>query len=1124
MEPLGQVTDPQDSASIVQLKAQRRHRPHELLFSMNANPPSSFSRAFVRRRFTGIRALLALSLLPFALATLTEAQPLQDALFTVGTSAKDGSNDDWAYLLFQLTSDGNDLLTRRLAIYEKPGGINTPGFFEHSGNVALQYDPIVIAGLLARAAAIGQAPGDLNSAIDELFGDLVPSPDLSVEEKLSAVIMGSIGDPRQFGNLMLLARMHPGVSLCLGLAHAQRIGPGVSTFEIREIGPFGQEIGVVGRVEVDAASPVVLPAPGAPVAVPDTSPKGHLNARLRWASPDPLRRLALLQYGFNVYRVDRTLTESLGWDETPPDPGMLADLALTEETIQRVNRSPVLPSVFYDAVSVLDLEADPNTAFVADDNGLSEPGAVRFEDGDRFYYFVTARDILGRDGFVSPGTMVMMSDRVPPHSPRRPEVHNEVAFVDGEETHHLKVTWRQTPFTPDEPISGYYVYRWANPGDVQKYAINPLVNQISNFIPHVPGEERLSFIDNGLDAPTVPEDYDKTFWYTVRAVKPTALGGNLSANSAPAFGVLRNRFAPEAPVGRITIHCCLPNVMPDRIETVPDREANDPLRVYVDLVAIRETHTVTWAEFALHDPENRENSVGRFNYLFNRDQVGTRLDLGRRLLAESGEALRVFSRVGDSGGNVSAWVELTSSAPPPTTGSVRRYIFRGVEDCSEVRLVEGSDCDGHSPGGLPVPGSPVIPEDGQNPSNPIVIAFDLTDRAEEYRVYRRVDNSNLTLWRQGLADEAEATEIVLEDAALPPNAGEVSYFGQLLDDNGNASELKLLGTYVAIKQPAPDPMLSQPEVDGSDGDPRMKIRWFCPPHGVERFEIMLGVMPGSPPHSISPELSSNVAALNEMINLGVDAGGGNGGNVVKVGVYRTPALEGGFGFGPDYEISVPVLKGTVYHVQIRAVAKSGGPSSYSNSYSFVWPTDAIDEATGPMVPWPARTPPAVGDAAHAGIKPIRVEIPEFNGLGVVIGEVPADAIRQGEWVGDLLGADADLRDYLFDVDDANDTLLPLVLYRYQVPSTAYPQPSGDLIQVSPMMIDIVTVSTETQTVIRDPFVKLLSMGTGTPQPWPIVLLDTQPAVRTASYAYVIVRFRADGEIASVHPVPPINVE
>ena len=38
--------------------------------------------------------------------------------------------------------------------------------------------------------------------------------------------------------------------------------------------------------------------------------------------------------------------------------------------------------------------------------------------------------------------------------------------------------------------------------------------------------------------------------------------------------------------------------------------------------------------------------------------------------------------------------------------------------------------------------------------------------AGEYRVYRRVDTGNLTLWRQGLADEAVAEEIVLEDGAL----------------------------------------------------------------------------------------------------------------------------------------------------------------------------------------------------------------------------------------------------------------------------------------------------------------------------------------------------------------------
>jgi hypothetical protein len=49
-------------------------------------------------------------------------------------------------------------------------------------------------------------------------------------------------------------------------------------------------------------------------------------------------------------------------------------------------------------------------------------------------------------------------------------------------------------------------------------------------------------------------------------------------------------------------------------------------------------------------------------------------------------------------------------------------------------------------------------------------------------------------------------------------------------------------------------------------------------------------------------------------------------------------------------------------------------------------------------------------------------------------------------------------------------------------------------------------------------------GQSFPEPtYYIYLLDTQPVVRRASYAYVAVRFGRDGEISSVHPLPAVTV-
>lgn len=1065
-------------------------------------------------------ALLALAFL--AVLPARAQAPLQNALFTAGTSAVDAEGDDWAFLLFQLTADTESLFGRRLAIYQKAGALDTPGVFLKSGNVALQQNPAVIKILLARAAAIGQSPGDLNLAIDQLFGDLVPAPELPVEEKLSAVIRGSLGDPRNFANLMLLARMNPGVSLALGLAHTQRIPAGTTSFEIRELNAAGEETGVVGRVAVEAGVPVVLTAPFAPVAVPEFSPMGHLNARLRWGTSAELRRLSLLQYGFNVYRVEKEYAESLNWQNVPPAHGILAAAATTLNGVGLVNRTPVLPSAIFDELQALDLATDPKTFFLADDNGLALENPVPFKDGQRFYYFTAARDILGRDGHTSPGTEVMIVDRVPPNSPRRPEVSNLTVFAGGVENYRLQVRWRQNEPVPGETIIGYYVYRWANPGDVQKYALNLTFNRISAFIPHDPNETRLTFVDDGDDAPSVLNDLDKTFWYSVRAVKQSAAGGILSPNSAPAFGVLRNRVAPLAPDGKVFITCCRPTVAPDLVEDRADPTADDPLRAIFNLICTRDTRTVAWAEFALNDTRAPDQFLGRYHFQFFRKQVRARIDLGRALIASG--ATVIYCRVGDASGKISPWVEL-SERGAPEVGFVRRYLFDASELCEEVELTDDSiaaGCVSHSPGGLKFPDGIAVPQDGENPSNPIRIIFELTEGAKEYRVYRRVDQGDLSLWRQGLGDEAQANEIVQEDGALPPNASEVSYFGQLLDDNGNASEFKLLGKHVAVAQPAPRPMLSPPVVDGSNAAPKMKISWFCPPHGVERFAVLLGVKPGPVPNSISDDLSDNTETPQAKKEFAANNNAPP--NNLIFGAYLTPTVDGGFGPGPHYELSIPVEIGRVYQIQIRAIAKSNGDHSESTAYEFRWPTEDIDEATGPNVPWPARPIQPSDPQWNPELTPIRVQEPNFNGLGVVIGHIPQDKMNIN---GSLIGANADFRSFLFPyVHDKEQPLMPMMLYRYQVPSDAHPTPSRDLIQVTPLMQNIATAAAAGSRLMRDPFIKLVAPSAsqgGPDDPWKIILLDTQPAIRKSAYAYVLVRFTPEGEIASVHKVPSIQI-
>jgi len=85
----------------------------------------------------------------------------------------------------------------------------------------------------------------------------------------------------------------------------------------------GQDEAVLGRVILNTAAPLVLPAPGQPFHVTDKTPRGHLHAQLRWATPDTLRQLSLSQYGFNVYRMTDAFVLSRGYQNNAPSRAQL---------------------------------------------------------------------------------------------------------------------------------------------------------------------------------------------------------------------------------------------------------------------------------------------------------------------------------------------------------------------------------------------------------------------------------------------------------------------------------------------------------------------------------------------------------------------------------------------------------------------------------------------------------------------------------------------------------------------------------------------------------------------------------------------------------------------------------
>jgi hypothetical protein len=1078
-------------------------------------------------------------------ASALRAQVLDDAVFTLGTTTRDASNRDWAYIVVQPTQP--DLLGRRkLSVNFKAGDADAAAGYERRAVLTLQTDPLAIRALLSRAANVGDDLSALGERIDNLFAAVIPAPGLPLEDKISAAIRGSLSKPEQFANLIQLGRLHPAIEMALGLAHAELIPPGVSTVEVREFDlALNADRGVLGRVTVTAGSPVVLPRPGAPFEVADASGRGHLNVKLRWSTSPEFRRLSLLSYGFDLVRMRRTFAEAPAnnFAAVPPTPAQLRNLLLTQGVnVQRVNPLPILTRGNLDESPAAQpnsvFNASNRVAFISDDNGLAR-GGTAFENGDQFYYFVAGRDLLGRNGLVSTGSLVTICDRIPPNAPGLPRVENDYHFVGGVVRHRLRVSWQRVVPEPGERITGYYVYRWRSPTEATRNESNPVLNRISPLIPATNGVTTYSFLDEGPGAPSAAADLDTTYWYTVRSADASACGGNVSANSPAAFGVLRDRVAPAGPQGGgVATVCC--DVLVDKGE-VSDRRpadgnANQQTAPFTfDLACDRADAGIAWAEFWMAtEPDVEQGQLltdayyrGRVPFQPGQDRTVQRIEIPQRLLLNQVDGQVVACRVGDLRGNVST-IAITQTTRVPLPGGVRTISFVARSRCRYVFPLArpgaaDRDCDHHT-----------TRPPGSTTNQPPVVVIPLTPTTKEFRLYRRVDFGPLQLIKQGPANYDSVTNVAVEipDNDLPASSAVICYYAQLFDQNGNGSPLTQLGECKNIETDTAQPMLAPLEPVGDEDAPQMRIRWFCAPAGIRRFQVCVATIGNDAPTTLSPELSTNIAPvlnyepifpLSTNIFLSL--------LTPTWGCYLTPQIGPNFGTGAAFDITVPIQTGRRYYVRIRTVDASGAVLKTSNTESLLW--SAVTQV-GPLVPWPARSLPPT-NFFNTNLVAVRVRTNDFNGLGVVIGGGLYFGPRPVSVVGDnaivgvrqevVFNGAVDPKIYLY-TNRLGESILPVVMYRYQVPTAFFPKVSGDIVQVTPLMERIVSLTTNAPngtvfTRVYDPFVYVSPPTTVTDLVgfYLVVLKDTQPAVVGAAYRYILVRFDAAGEIAEVVPVP-----
>jgi hypothetical protein len=420
----------------------------------------------------------------------------------------------------------------------------------------------------------------------------------------------------------------------------------------------------------------------------------------------------------------------------------------------------------------------------------------------------------------------------------------------------------------------------------------------------------------------------------------------------------------------------------------------------------------------------------------------------------------------------------------------------------------------------------------------------------EYRFYRRVNDGPLSLFAEGRVKAGTTPNpICVMDPAPPALGGTVLYYGQTVAANGVGSGLSYTGGRGAVPAELPRPVLAAPQGSGNDEDPKVTLTWTCPAESVLRFEVSLVPKGGEPVTASVPSITlgstprmsrrkppSNAAALANAV-LFVPA--------VNVQLLATDRVGStGIGSGPVFTQTYPILANQDYDISVRAIGhdKTAGPDSAVYTFRWQLPKPLND----PDIPWPFRALPSVsstqGEVANMTFDdafapphlpdPLIWPVVTGGQVGFAIGSIPLGQtgnevdFRISEDVpGVKFSGDSNIRNSTSDFNErlyprhsgTQDSILPAVLYRQQLPNAEWPEVSGDVVQVSPMISKLLWTdepSIESNaSFLRDPFIgvryitgPLVNNALPYPASARLYLLDTTPRAVGARYRYWLVCF------------------
>ncbi|MCX6857848.1 MAG: hypothetical protein NTV80_23425 [Verrucomicrobia bacterium] len=449
---------------------------------------------------------------------------------------------------------------------------------------------------------------------------------------------------------------------------------------------------------------------------------------------------------------------------------------------------------------------------------------------------------------------------------------------------------------------------------------------------------------------------------------------------------------------------------------------------------------------------------------------------------------------------------------------------------------------------------------------PISISTNVPATTREWRLYRRVDEGDMALVKSLVIDPGAFApeQLLAEDSNLPPHGAVVAYYAQCFDSNHNPSPFVFLGKIKLIPDPT-KPLMNAPiALDAVANMGRLKVKWFCPPPGIQRFRIYVLPLKSDSPHAsaVDPSIttinitpSPNGIIIPQYFQL---IGETESRSLQALRYFETADIPPGTS-SPLREVEFEVTPGVDYAVFVACLGLDLSTFLQSDAHLFTWkaPPPVVAET---LVAWPARPLPEVvkvsgvdaflmssaialpnylannstiPDAVAASMYPVGISLGYMFVLPLPITHDAADPMCASHpfVFGLMTPAGAGNPSDVLPTSLGNDPtsylvpdVLPCALFRQTLLNAEDP---GPLMQVSPLRVSIAhrvdptpaplqeVLGNGQLTTIADPFIKANTYS-GTLPPLTILsLVDTHPVEEGASYRYYLVSYRDDGEIRRV---------